>query len=415
MSYQFIKSVCLPKDTGSEWAVIDIQNMSIASVFDNYIKVYLELSNHVLATNVYVDLDVLKNRYLNFTGTIVQLLILLGDTSLTTTPKLPTKNAFSVKYMDAIRAEYKVNTCVAGSNIPNNYPELNKHDLEVVRNKYATDSTLVHKYCMVSVNGFYHLTAADDTATYVYKGADTMRRSKDNHLGILSFLDIGKLTKVPLIDSYITPQVANDPLKTKITITVPDELDNKSYMLSLGGYLVMPEVGVFWRSGTSTFTLDITKIPYIERLYESSLYMNLDELNLSINPINQSMINVEEAYSDTVLRKYLKMSQTFLVIVDIPYLTTGKVSIRRSNMPGMFISYIQPKLPLIVSHGKTAEYWSTFEDGQWSVTVADSFLRNFILSKQPLGTDYNITGNLTAQEPFRHSLGYFLNIIGYNL
>lgn len=60
-----------------------------------------------------------------------------------------------------------------------------------------------------------------------------------------------------------------------------------------------------------------------------------------------------------------------------------------------------------------AEYWKTKEDGQWSVTVRDSFLRNFVLSSRP---DHSLQVASPAGVPcqtFYHSRGYMMQIGAY--
>jgi len=110
----------------------------------------------------------------------------------------------------------------------------------------------------------------------------------------------------------------------------------------------------------------------------------------------------------------MTLSQSFLVLVDTPNLVTNKIELRHSQLPGMFTAYQDPVYPLLVNYGKVGEYWKTHEDGYWSVTVQDSFLRNYILSQQPIYHLPNITNNLLPSKPFWHSRGYLLEIAAYD-
>lgn len=412
--YQFVKAVCLSRTIGSQWQETNVSNILVYDIFANYSKVYLELSNIVLTNHVYVDLDILKTEFSGFNDTLNALLILLGSRALETVPELPSTLVKYAKYSDAFRSEYKVEVVKAGVVLPDNYPADEKHDLEITRPKYKTDLTLIHSHCLVSVNGYYHMTDTDGTKAFVYNGGDTMRRSRNNQLGILSFLDVGAVTKVKILENDIHSQLALSPLKDKIYFTVNTDLDNKSYVLCLGGYLVFPSDNVFYRNGTNSFVLDLNNLPYIERIYESNLYIDLKDLGLTTNPINPNMINLEELWSDRVIKKYLTLSQSFLAVINTNQITTNKIHLRSSNMPGMFTAYRDPVYPLFVNYGKTAEYWKTYEDGHWSVTVQDSFIRNYVISQQATYNLPNVNNNLISNRPFWHSRGYLLEIAGYN-
>ena len=79
----------------------------------------------------------------------------------------------------------------------------------------------------------------------------------------------------------------------------------------------------------------------------------------------------------------------------------------------MFTSYIDPKYPLIVNYGKVAEYWKTEEDGFWSVTVTDSFYRDYLFSQQPAHELEAVSNNRIPMRSFQHSKGFLLEIAGY--
>ena len=411
--YNFVKSIGLSRSIGSQWKDVDLSDILVYDIYNTYTKVVLELKNNALDKNAYVDMDSLRVAYSGYQGTLEELLVAIGDMTLETVPSLPNTKVIFAKYSDAMRSEYKIKTTIAGMVLPDNYPESEKKDLVVTRPKYGTDMSLIHKYCLVSVNGFYHMTDTDGVVAYVYDGAVTMRKNKNNHMGIFSFYDIGQLQKIKLKPEKIYPTDVNKNLKDKITFEVAEDLDDKSYILVLGGYLVLPEFDVFWRSGEKSFTLDLNKLPYVERIFESHHSIDLSSLGLTTQPINPDAYNVDELYSDAVIKKYMLLQQSFLVLVDTPTLVSNKIFLRHSNLPGMFTCYQDPVYPLIVNYGRAAEYWKVLEDGHWSVTVQDSFLRNYVISQQPVKSKKDITDNMLAGKPFYHSRGFLLEIASY--
>jgi len=411
--YQFVNAITLSRSIGSQWHTVDISDILMFDLFTTYSKVYLILNHPDIIGDVYVDLDTQRAVYSSYSDTLNQWLIDLASQTLPTVDALPSTTVHVARYADAIRSGYHIDLTQIGINPPDNYPVEDLHDLRLTRPTYPTDLTLIHSHCLVSVNGYYHMTDADQSYTYVYRGADTQRRSHLNHVGILSFLDIAAIQKIPILQADIYGQTPTAPLSERIYFDIDVDTTNQSVLLVLGGYLVFPSDNVFWQSGDRTFALDINQLPYPQRIYESGTYIDLSDLGLTELPSSPESIDVAELYSDRILKNYLTLSQSYLVIIDVPNLVTNRIHIRHSNLPGMFTSYQDPTLPLIVNYGKVAEYWKTLEDGHWSVTVADSYMRNYILSEQPIYQQFTISDHLLPNQPYWHSQGYLLEILGW--
>lgn len=411
--YTFIKAIALARSIGSQWNEVDISNILVYDIYSTYTRVFLVLHNEVLDTEQNIDFDSLRSEFSSYQGTLTELLVEIGNRTLPSVPTLPSTLVKFAKYSDAIRSEYKINLTIAGQVLPENYPQSELVDLKLTRPKYRTDMQLIHDYCMVSVNGYYHMTDAAGETAYVYQGGKTMHQSKLNHVGILSFYDIGRLQKIRLDPTRIIPADVDSQLKDKLIFSITEDLAGKSFFLVLGGYMIFPDENVFWQSSEQAFTLDLNKLPYVERLFESNKYIDLTPLGLTELPINPDAYNVPELFSDAVIRKYMTLSQSFLVLVDTPHLVTNKLHIRKSTLPGMFTCYQDPAYPLVVNYGKVAEYWKTEEDGYWSISVQDSFLRNYVLSEQPVQSEETITDQLRPDQPFFHSRGFLLEIAGY--
>ena len=410
--YTYVKAVSLAKTTGAQWTDTDISNILVYYIFDTFEHIYLELSHNELPNSVYVDFGLMKDRFSSYAGTLNELLISIGNETLPTVPSLPSTIFKYVKYSDAIRAGYKIGLTKIGSVAPNNYPAENLPDLKVNREKYKTNMKLVHDYCLVTVNGYLHQTDAEVDGSYFYvkDGAKTMRISDGNNLGIMSFLDIGKVTKLPIDSSNILRETASTPLSDKIIIRLPVNINNKTVLLSLGGYLIFPENNVFWKSGDNALTLLIKNTPILERFYESRLYIDLSSLNLTPIVSNPYQINIEEFLSDENIIKYLLLSQSFIIIIDNSLISTKKIFLQHHSMPGMFTCYQDPVYPLIVNYGKLADYWKTKEDDRWSVTVTDSYFRNYVFVYNEHYTLPTVTDQKYPGKPYSHSRGYMLEI-----
>ncbi len=411
--YHYVKSVVLARTTGAQWQELDISSMMVYDIYNNFAKVFLELSNDYLPNNVFVDFSTMQLQYSSYQGTLDQLLVTNGNNTLETVAALPNSNIKYAKYGDAFQTGYKVDICSMAVSQDTVIPISDKVDLRMTRPNPATDMTLVHNYCLVSVNGFYHLTDTDGTYVFVKDGGTTMAKSKQNQLGILSFLDIGAVTKVPIKDTDITPLDANTPLYTRAYLNVGTDITNKTVLLVMGGYLVFPEDNVFWQNGDQSFALNLSALPLLERYFESNPYIDLSSLGLDISSVNPDTVNVPEFTSDAVIRKYLELSQSFFVVIDTNNIFTNKYAIRKANMPGMFTSFIDPVYPLVVNYGRVAEYWKIQEDGQWSVNVTDNFLRNFVFTYKPIKQLNDVTPNAVPSDTYKMSQGLLLEIGSY--
>jgi hypothetical protein len=411
--YSYVRAACTARSMGAQWEVKDLSNILVFDIYSNYSKIILELSNPYLPSNVYVDMDSLKAKYSSYNGTLADLLVEIGNTTLQTVSTFPTTTIKYVRYADAFMAGYKIDKTIVGKQLPAGYPADLLVDLKMNRPDYNTDMKLLHDYCMVSVNGFYHRTDADDNYAYVYDGGTSTLKNKQNHIGILSFLDIGKLTKQPIQEQNILTSYDDTPLSKRCVLWSDTDLTGKSFFLVLGGYMIFPEDNVVWQSGDHLISLNFSAMPLLERYFESNLCLDLSSLGLSQSSVNENMISSEEFFSDAVLKKYLMLSQSFLVIVDTENIFTNKMFIRNSNLPGMFTAYQDPSYPLIVNYGKVAEYWKVKEDGQWSVSVRDSFLRNFVLTYEDIKQLPNVTDQRLPGRTFYNSRGFLLEIGSY--
>lgn len=406
--YLFKKAIAVSKDIGSRWNEVDISQVIMSDIFIQYRKVYVTLNNNFLEEDVYIDLDSLRDDYSLSSLTFNDTLISLGNTVLETINSIPELNPKYVKFSDAFRAGYKLELQNINTSITANVVPSTKTSLRINRDTPSTDMGLFYKNCMVSINGYFHRTDYDGVNAYILDGAKSLFKSRQNQVGLVSFLDVAEIEQVPLLIENIKRQQEDTALKTRASVTINKDITNKTVLLVLGGYLLFPEVDTFWQTGDNTFILNFEAMPLLERYYESLPYINFEDLELPVSTDNETVINLEQFYSDENLKKLLTLSQSFFVVIDTPELFVNKIYLRSSNLPGMFTSYQEPNYPLFVNNGRLAEYWKTPEDGHWSVTVQDSYLKNAVFSSSPTEYLVNISSNKIPERPTYNSRGFLL-------
>ena len=92
-----------------------------------------------------------------------------------------------------------------------------------------------------------------------------------------------------------------------------------------------------------------------------------------------------------------------------------KTPIHKTQLPNMFISYEEPKYPLIVNNGKIVNYWSTYEDKQYSVTCTDSLINNYVYDTVDLNSEYSVDNTKITTNPQSIPDPYFLKISSVNI
>lgn len=408
--YVLVKAIGVKKGQGERYLNVDISAIPVYQLFITYRKLYITLTNVFLANPVDVELSSLREKYSTFEGTLAALFIFIGTDALTTTDTKPTLNSKYATYSDAFRAGYKVCTLDIKASIDANLPPSSKTSLRFNRVNPPTDMDVFQKNCIVSINGFFHKTDFDGTYVYVVGGNSSRIKSHQNQMGFLSFLNLGQIENVSITQDMMFTQSVDARYKDKVYIKLDKDISNKTVILVLGGYLMFIDNKSFMQTGENVFMVDVNSIPFIERFYEAMPYLDYTMLGLPVNDKEPTAIDVNDLLSDDTLVKYFTMPQSFFCIVDTPEIFTNRIPVKSSGLPGMFIGYKEPKYPLIVSNGRVAEYWKTFEDGQWAINVHDSFLHNRVFSTVPVSALRVITDANVPATRARNSSGYLLEI-----
>lgn len=408
--YKYEKSLVINKNLGSKWENVNISESKLIDIFLIYRKAYVTLSNYYLEEPIVVDLDTIRVEYVNSDLTLNEFLLHIGNRTLIASlvnPNIVTNYAI---FSDAFRVGYKIEPQNINASSNANLPFSEKTSLRINRTNPPTDMKVFFDHCLVSINGYFHRTDTDNEFVYALNATESLFKSKQNQIGILSFLNIGKIEQVGITTDMISKQTSPVGMRGKTFIKLNKDITNKTVMLVLGGYLLFVDNKSFFQINDDTFALNFNEMPLLERYFESNPYMNLKHLGLPESSDNISLVNVEEFFSDEVLTKYLTLNQTFFVVLDSPSIFTNKIYLRSSNLPGMFTAYKEPKYPFFVNNGRIAEYWKTFEDGHWTVNVQDSYLKNNVFSSKPESELVNVSDSNVPLRPYYNSRGFLLEI-----
>jgi len=396
--YTYVSAHLVPASPNSQFETKDIATTRMNEIFAGYRLIYITVTHPAKPEPFVVSLEALRPMYSQSLEYIQALLDSLGDMTLQEVVYNPSLSIRYAKYSDARRSQYRPELSNRGQNYPDNYPPEALLDIALTRPTYSNDISQLHTHCLLSVNGFYHMTTTDNAKTYIVDGAKSMRRANKNFFGIFSFFDIGSLQKIPLRSEDIVPADPTKDLKDKIRLKVNANLINKSVFLVLGGYLVFQQENVLSQVSDDSFLLDIKNLPHAARIMESDQYIDLSSLGLTRPVDGQNTYSVDELFSDDVLRKYLMLSQSYLVVVDTPDLVVNKMELRETSNYSVFTTYQEPVYPLMIGNGRQVEYWRRREEGIWAMLIGDEFAKNYMANQQPLPGGL-INDSLNSNEP----------------
>lgn len=407
--YHFIKAAALERASGSTWQEVDLSAMRVIDIFNKYRECYWTLSNPFIDEPVVVDINDIRSEYASNALTLTDFLVSLGNKALVHSPKRIKVAKKEVLYCDAFRARYKVNVVspYAGPGVIT--PKEESDWLSVTR--HDTPMRDVRKYCMASVNGFFHMTDVDNDTLYVVDGGKTMRHANRNELGLYSFEGIGALQYVPITDAMVHKRWDAQPLSKQCYIEPDVDLSKKTVMLVFMGYLHVLDEATFYRVNDNVYCLDLENYPLIDRYCEADDVLDLTSISVDKAGANKKKILLSDLHSDAAIRQMMTLSQSFLVAVDNPYMYVKREAIRRTATLGNYITFTKPSLPMMLGTGRMAEYWTQVEDGQWVMTVNYGLRDNLLVHTSNSASSKVAPGdNRIPFNPMEMSRAFFLRI-----
>ena len=418
MAYSLVSAIAKPVGGGGRWVEVDISNMSFASIFQNYLRVIATLSNPFDAANTALDLADVEYTIADPSITFAAYLVATGSAALPTTPNLPVLNTVYAQYNDAFNAGYIVTPVSLDAAIDSQLPDADKTSLKLT--DYTNDNepeaipvdfTLFGKSCMVSVNGYWHYMAADNTGAYVRDGMTSCVKSNRNTIGIYSLAALGSIEYVDLEPAMIYKQDPTSTLSQGVYIDVGQDISEKTVLLVIAGYLHVLDQTTFTRVGDQLLKIDWPNFPYFDRYFEQVDTIDLTSLGLSHTERNDSQVAVSELLGDAAITAYCSLSQSFIVLLDNSECFVDFQSITDTGVPGILTAYQEPSWPLITGHGKVSEWWSTEETGQWGVSIVDPQMSSRTYNTaEPASALNSIAANRIPGRRWRTSPAQFLKL-----
>lgn len=411
--YSLVSAIAKSFSSLGRWESVDISQMTFAQLFSQYTRVIATLTNPFLDGQLALDLSTIIGQVGDSNTTFTDFLTANGNNSLPTFTPPPVLKHQYVKYRDPRRAGYSVQPIGPYQAPDAQLPAREKTFLHITNPK-VPDFSVFYKYMLVSVNGFIHRTDADTNGCYVVDGTKSLWKSNRNEIGLLNFQGVSTLSFVPITPQMIYKQDPSQAYANQMRINVGQDISGKALILVLGGYLHFLDTKTFRRIGSEQILIDFNNLPIFERYHESREVIDYSGLPFQTTTNNPSQVAVADFLSDANLVAYATMSQSFLVILDNPEVYRDSEYVQTVRGPGMLVGYKFPDKPLVNGIGKLGDYWSVYEDRQWSVRVVDNNWHQRIYNTLEKSRWNNIADSRRPQDPVRFSRAEFV-VIGTDL
>lgn len=417
--YQLIRSRYRLDRRAGRWVEADLSNALVSTLSANYGDIYLYIEypgpgKPILKALRWINVSTLITG-VNPNVTVQEWLTSVGNMTLPFEKELPNEKIRYVKYAQAWHCGYNIRPIARNGNVASTASKFSKEDLLLTHANIKPE--FIRDYSMTTVNGYFHLTDWTVDGVRVYDGNSTVRKCNNNQIGQYSFETIGKLKYVPITDAMIT-QGTNSALWNGTYITMPKEIDltNKTVLFVSGGFLNVLS-NVYERTSDRTWRIHFGNMMFLDRIIRSIQDIDLSSLGLTFDPKDPTRIDVEKLKSDDSVRAYLKLSQTFFVVVDSPSFFQYFEPVQSLKAPGRFADVKADRYPLTGAYGKMLDYHNIKEPGRHNPDIeieqlyvycaTDNVRYNYDANKINWMKRPQVDGGCYPAHPLRHETAYY--------
>lgn len=358
--YSLVTAVLFERQKPKGFEEVNVSAMSIKTLYDKYAMGYLVLLNPALGVGVELFLDLKKMREMNlglatFDTTVGQWLTLNGNKLLPHTKVEPQFNFSRVNYADGYQAGFKKLAVHPRSTIEG-YPLSALTDLYVYKD--IVDVDILHHNSVFAINGYLHTHSKFRQGVKISDGSRSMMHAKSDHIGVLSFQQVGGVKLINLNQDMIKPTANDITLYEECYLDLGIDLSNKSVLISVAGQLIHARDAYrIFDAENGKVILNLSKINFIDRIQRAVKFIEIPELMLVERDYRVAPIDIAYLLSNAFILSALKMSQTFVMVVDQQYMGMSREPVLYGSVYGRYYSPTFNYKPMVDEFGRFVPYF----------------------------------------------------------
>lgn len=372
--YVFKSSFLRAKDSRDGYQNINITNILMSELLENFVDGYLTLTHTQIRGTFYLTINALRSTQVPMitTMTFNQWVTHNHDKELPVTKTQPKYKQGRVVYSDAFRADFKIDR--VGRYLPVSANISNADKVDLLLRKNVPDKNELYTNVVATVNGFAHRAFSHEDGIALAGAGTTFNNTGINTCGVLSFSGACPVRQYAITENMITPSSSTIPLHHELLINLGQPLHNKTVMISIGGYLFINKgVGEVVNPETGIIMVKLIKLNLIKMILNSVGKIDLDTLGVftSNKTVNHNKVRIEDIKSDICVKKYMSLPQTFVIVADTECIQTDYHELSVTGLPGVYESEKEPVYPIVNSQGIMPEYWKSKSENGWSIRLTD--------------------------------------------
>ncbi|BDH16613.1 MAG: hypothetical protein [Bacteriophage sp.] len=365
--YNLESAVLRKKGRNQRFQPVDLTEVYLKDLFDQYQDGYIELSNPSLTSHVFVKLEDLKQAS-NLTYSNAQFptwLARQGNKTIFGSTVRPKITAVDVVASDASQAG-----CVIKRVQPNDIAGVNTYSLADMTDVYLTknisDYTMLQRYALTTVNGLLHINIPRQKGILIKAAGTSLDVENDNHIGLLSFENIGEIHQIVFDPKMLMDKKPNQTYRQAMYLNLNQDLTKKTVLFSFMGRLYGSDDVVVKINDAGAIRINFYKLDVAQLILDSLGKLNLKTLNLDERVYKAGCLKLEDVVDDSVLLAAMQLMQTFFIIVDAQPLYRETIALNYTRLPGIYELTHNTKYPYIDDRGVMYPYWQMTYPGAYT-------------------------------------------------
>lgn len=374
--YTLVSTYLKPKGLSQTYGSYDISLQTIKTIKNTYIDGYIELSNVALTDNIFVTIDEFRelNLPMRDDHTFEYWLRYIGKKTIPGSEIRPDYITREVKSRNVLHAGYRVDLCKRTQAPDASLGIGDMNDLYL--RKENVDVNMLRTRSLTTVNGFFHPHVPYYDGVAIVGGASQSKFLGKTQVGLWSFSGVGDVQMVSIKEDMVHRFKEGVPLANKAIIDLNMDIENKSILIFIAGYMLTGTSLVSIMSDvTGVIKIDMRAFNLVRRVTQAYGHINLESAGIAYDATDSSLkqLSTVGILSDVVAKKILSLPQSFIAVVDTPSLSITRHPVTKTGLIDRRISLTEPNLPIIDSCGRCPEYWIQKQNTAYSIHLPHSY------------------------------------------